>query len=326
MKALVYCWLSLASVASAAIDGTVTNKTTGKPQPRATVTLYKLGATGLEFVASVKSDAAGKFHIEQNLQGTRLLMSAYGGVTYNHTLRPNEPTTDVALDVLNSSKKPGGAKVVEHMVLFAPNATELAISERYIWRNTGKTTFSDADGGTLQFHAPPGSKGIQVNCTAPQGQPIRRAPQPAGEPDVYKIDFPIKPGRSEIEVNYTVPFTSPGTFEGKVFYKGNPTSLIAPQGVQLKGKGLVFRGQEPQFGMSIYQTTAAAYKVEIVLQRPQAAETEQSEPQIQFILPKLYNKLEWVLALSLSILALGFVLLYRSEQPVASPRKVGKRK
>jgi len=326
MKTLAYYWLSLASVASATIDGTVTNKTTGKPQPMVTITLYKLGATGLEFIASVKSDAAGKFRIDQNLQGTRLLMSAYGGVTYNHMLPPNAPTTDVALDVFNSSRKPGGAKVMEHLVLFEPTAIELAISERYIWRNTGKTTFSDPDRGTLQFHVPPESKGIQVNCTAPQGQPIRRAPQPAGAPDVYKIDFPIKPGQSQIVVNYTLPFTSPGTFEGRIFYKGNPTSLIAPQGVQLKGDGLIFRGQDPQFGTSIYQTAAAAYKVEIVLQRPQAAEMDQSDPQIQFVLPKLYNKLAWVLALSLSILALGFALLYRSDQPVVSARKFGKRK
>jgi hypothetical protein len=102
-------------------------------------------------------------------------------------------------------------------------------------------------------------------------------------------------------VNYTLPFTSPGTFEGRIFYMGNPTSLIAPPGVQLKGEGLRFRGQEPKFRMSIYQTMAAAYKVEIVLQRPQTAETEQNDPQIQFVLPKLYNKLAWVLALWLSI-------------------------
>src|SRR5207248_5675656 len=39
----------------AAVTGTVTNQTTGKPQPRATVGLYKLGAqTGLELMAQAK--------------------------------------------------------------------------------------------------------------------------------------------------------------------------------------------------------------------------------------------------------------------------------
>ena len=94
----------LASIATAAVDGTVTNRTTGKPQPDATVTLYKLGENGLESVESVKSDAQGKFRINQDLQGPRLLQSAYGGVTYNHMLPPRAPTTGVALDVYESSK------------------------------------------------------------------------------------------------------------------------------------------------------------------------------------------------------------------------------
>src|SRR5436190_23369185 len=86
-----------AQLASAAVDGTVTNRTTGKPQPGATVTLYKLGQNGLESIESVKSDAAGKFRIDQNLKGPRLLQSAYDGVTYNHMLPPNALETGVAL-------------------------------------------------------------------------------------------------------------------------------------------------------------------------------------------------------------------------------------
>ena len=99
------------------------------PSPGATVTLYKLGENGLESVESVKSDAAGKFRIDQNLQGPRLLQSAYDGVTYNHMLPPGAPSTGVALDVYESSTQPGGAKVMEHMVLFEPGGSELAVAK-----------------------------------------------------------------------------------------------------------------------------------------------------------------------------------------------------
>src|SRR5215467_11030210 len=98
--------------ALAAVDGIVTNQTTGKPQPGATVTLYKLGAqNGLESVESVKSDAQGHFEIHQDLQGPRLLQAAYDGVTYNHMLPPGAPSSGVGLDVYNSATKPGDAKV-----------------------------------------------------------------------------------------------------------------------------------------------------------------------------------------------------------------------
>ncbi len=330
MKALTCLLLCVASIASAAIDGTVTNRTTSKPQPGATVTLYKITQNGPESLESVKSDAAGKFSIVQNPPGPRLLQSAYDGVTYAHMLPPGAPSTGVALDVYNSSKKPEAAEVGQHMVFFEPNAGKLTIDEMFVWNNTGKITFNDPDGGTLRFYAPTESKGIQVNCTAPGGMPIRSAPRPAGQPDVYKIDCPIKPGETTIQVNYALPFNSPGTFEGKTFFKGGPTSLIAPEGVLLKGEGLEVRPPPPQFKGSIYQTTAAAYKVEIegsgVLRQPQASDSEQSGPQISFVLPKLYDKVTWVLTLSFSILALGFVLLYRSGQPASPGKKSGKKK
>jgi hypothetical protein len=321
----------LASIASAAIDGTVTNRTTGKPQPGATVTLYKLGENGLESVESVKSDAAGKFVIDQNLQGPRLLQSAYDGVTYNHMLPPGTPTTGVALDVYQSSTQPGGAKVADHMVLFEPNGSELAVRESYVWRNAGTTTFNDPKGGTLRFFAPPDAKAIIVNATAPQGMPIRRAPEPAGQPNTYKVDFPIKPGETNIVVDYSVPFTSPGKFAGRVLYKGNAvTSIVAPPGVVIKGEGLQSQGVEPRTQSTIFQTSATSYNLEIegtgVLQRPQAGEAEQREPAIQFVLPKLYDRMYWILALSGSILMLGFVLLYRAGRPAAPVKGSGNKK
>src|SRR5260370_22089530 len=136
----------MASLASAAVDGVVMNRTTDKPQPGATVTLYKLGQKGMESVESVKSDAQGKFRIDQNLQGPRLVQTAYDGVTYNHMLPPGRPSTGLSLDVYNAIQQPGAAKVMQHMVLLEPNGTELAVPETYFWMNTGKTTLYDPAG------------------------------------------------------------------------------------------------------------------------------------------------------------------------------------
>src|ERR1700680_2962050 len=186
--------LCLVSIASAAIDGTVINRTSGKPQPGATITLYKITQNGPESLESVKSDAAGKFTIAQNPPGPRLLPSAYDGATYARMLPPGAPSTGLSLDVYNSSKKPESSEVTQHMVFLEPNAGKLTVDEMFVWKNSGNITFNDPDAGTLRFYAPTDSKGIQVNCTAPGGMPIRSAPRPAGQPDVYKIACPITPG------------------------------------------------------------------------------------------------------------------------------------
>lgn len=310
--------------AFSAVNGTVTNRTTGKPQPGATVTLYKLGENGLESIESVKSDAQGKFQISSDLQGPRLIQTAYDGVTYNHMLRPGAPTTDVILDVYNSSKNQGDAKVLTHMVLLEPTAGDLNVSESYIFRNNGKTTYNDPSGGTLKFFLPETARSaVEVNATAPQGMPIRRAPEKTDQPHVYKVDFPIKPGESRIDVNYSLPFQPPGEFESKVLFKGGSTRLVVPPGVALKGYNVESLGQEPRTQATIYNVKGASFKVQIegagTLRRAEAEADENGGPSIEEIKPKIYTHLTWILVLALSILTLGFILLYRAPKPAEAP-------
>src|SRR4051812_28365556 len=101
-KGILFGVVLLASTAAvAAVDGTVVNQTTGKPQPGATVTLYKLGQAGMESVESVKSDAQGRFSINQDPKGPHLIQTAFDGVTYNHMLPPGSSPTGLSLDVFN---------------------------------------------------------------------------------------------------------------------------------------------------------------------------------------------------------------------------------
>jgi hypothetical protein len=53
--------LLLASSLFAAVDGTVVNGTTGKPQPGATVTLFKLDQTGPNALETSKAGPGGAF-------------------------------------------------------------------------------------------------------------------------------------------------------------------------------------------------------------------------------------------------------------------------
>ena len=61
MKTILLCFFLSAAVHAAAIDGTIINGASGKPQAGATVTLFKVGQNGPEMIESVKSGADGKF-------------------------------------------------------------------------------------------------------------------------------------------------------------------------------------------------------------------------------------------------------------------------
>jgi hypothetical protein len=317
----------------AAITGTVTNQTTGKPQAGATVALYKVAtATGPELVDQAKSDAQGNFTINQSTggPGPALLRTAFDGVTYNHMLPPGSPTTGIAIDVYNSSKEPGGAKVEKHMILLEPSAGQVAVSETFLFKNEGKTAWNDPDAGTLKVFLPEGASKPVARATAPGGMPLGAPVVKTAKADVVAVDFSIKPGETRIDVTYTRPYTEGADLAGKVASKDENTYLVVPNGITLKGDGLNDLGPEPRSQAHIYGLTAAAYKVQLtgaVAAAPAGdAGGEQTAddagPRIEQILPRVNGKAVYILAAALGILALGFALLYRSSPVAPASRPV----
>lgn len=307
-----------------AVDGQVLNQTTGKPQSGATVTLFKLGGqAGPEVVESVKSGPDGKFAIDKPLApGPSMIQTAFDGVTYNMMLPPGRPTTGIQVEVFNTSTKPGAARAANHMLLLEPQNGKLSVRESYFFLNDGKTTWNDDKNGTLRFQLPSKPEGqIEINCTAPQGVPIRRVATEAGPPNTWKLDFPIKPGETRIDLAYTL--SDATTYKTRLLTKAEQSMIAAPNGVTVTGAGLVDKGKEPRTQASIFElsTTDLDLKLEGQgeLSSGQGAagggqEAESRGPSISQVNPRIHDRLYWVLGLTFAILGIGFVLLYRTQE------------
>ena len=336
--------LLFAPLAHAAIDGTVVNGTTGKPQPGSTVTLFQTTQQGPQNLGSVKSDAAGKFAFTQDVQpgaggGPLLIQAVYAGVQYNFTITPGQPMTGVTVPVYESSKSPGGTRVDQHFFVVEPSPDgTMQVSEGYLFKNDGKTTWNDPDRGTLEFTLPAAAQGkVEVNVVAPGGLPIRRAPDALGKPNEYKLDFPIKPGESRVDLSWNMPFRSPGVFEDRLLTRADKLEVVAPPGVEIKGSDVVLLGQEPSTKSNVYGVKGPDVKIEVVGTGLFNAPSDSSAGgggggngggNLSENLPKLYGLLQanstftdsvlavkWVLLTVIGMLALGFVLLYRKGDP-----------
>jgi hypothetical protein len=327
--------------AYAAIDGIVVNGTTGKPQPGSTVTLFQTTQQGPQNLGSVKTDAQGKFLFTQDVQagvggGPLLLQAVYDGVQYNKTLPPGVPTQDVNIPVFQSSRSPGGAAVQQHFFVLEPSPQGvLQVNEGYVYQNDGKTTWNDPDRGTLQFELPAAAQGkVEVNVRAPGGLPIRRAPDPLGKPNQFKLDFPIKPGESTVELTWSIPFQTPGVFNDHVLAKAGVLRVVAPAGVEFKGSDVALLGQEPTSKANIYAVKGPDVQLEIQgtgqFNTPDDQNSSGNGQTLSENLPKLYGLLtanssfgqsvsavKWILVTVLGMLALGFILLYRKDDPAA---------
>lgn len=322
--------LAAAAVCLAAIDGTVTNSTSGNPQGAVIITLVQPGAGGMQTLATVRSDASGRFHIDKQGQGEGplLLQAIYQGVLYTQMLPPGSPTGNVQLAVFDSSSKSETAQLETHMVLLQPTGSELAVGETFLFRNDSKLTYNDSTNGTVHVYLPDGiaPDKVAVTISTAQGMPIQRGVEKTKQKNVYKVDYPVKPGETRFDIAYSLPAANPQTFAGKIVQTGGPTRLVVPRGVTLTGDNLTSLGPEPTTQANIYEVKGDSYKVNIQgtgsIQSNQSGSDDDSGPGIQEILPKLYDRLYWVLGLSLTILALGFVLLYRkdgSAEPTAAP-------
>lgn len=304
----------IAASAFAGVDGVVINKTTGKPQAGANVTILLLSA-GMQPGGSAQADSQGRFHFDQNLAGPALIQVHYEGVTYNQQIQPGAAAPH-ELAIYETSKQPAGAKVAQHMLVLEPAGDQLQVSETFFFSNTGNTTFYDADAGTLRFFVPKGANPPTVLATGPNGMPLQRQTR-THEAGVYSVDFPVRPGETRFDIRYTMPFTAPGTFASKSLYKDVPTRFAVPPGVTLTGDGLKQIGQEPQSQALIYETAAAAYKLNLegsgalAAAAAQQGDEEESGPQIQQILPRIYDRVTWIVAAAMIALMCGFVILYR---------------
>jgi hypothetical protein len=330
---LVCCplFLLLALPLSAAVTGTVINRTTGAPQPAATVTLYKFGQGGMEPVTGTQTDSQGQFTINQNPAGPgpAMLRVEIDNVTYNRVLPPGTPTTGIALDVFNATRPPQTVNVSKHMLVFQPTAGgAMSVNETFLIENPGKTTWVDPVNGTLRFYLPSSVQGkVEATGAAPDGMAIPIPTAKTAAPQVYAAKFEIKPGETRIDVDYTVPYTTGTAYAGKIVSQDENTYLVAPEGVTLEGAGLQDLGDEPRTHAHIFGLSAAAYRIKLT--GAVAASTAAAEPaadssadqdsgsRIEVIPPRVNGRAKLIVGLALAILGLGFALLYRAQTPTA---------
>jgi hypothetical protein len=330
MKPFAVFFVTAASLC-AAIDGTVINGTTGKPQPGVNITLVKPGQQGMQTIGTTVSDASGHFFFEKDQPGggPQLLQALYSGVNYNKLMTPNIPTSNVELNVFEATKLPAAARVTQQMMLIEPSTSSIAVSENVIVQNDSATTYSNPAVGSLRFFLPPSANGqVRVQVQGPQGMPLPRAAERTETEGIYKVDYPIKPGETQFEVDYALPVGSPFTFRGEVVnIKGMPAGpmhLIVPAGVTLSGKDLQNVGTEPKTQANIYTVIApGVFSADISgigsLRTPETTQPDQSDsPQVTEGQPQIYRHMGWLLSLALAILAVGLVFLY-TNSPVRAP-------
>ena len=248
--------LTFGAFASAeTLTGTVKNGTTNKPAAGDDVILIKL-ANGMEEAARTKADSKGNFKFTFDDVGPHLIRAVHQGVTYHHMAPPG--TTSVDLDVFDVAKKIDGLSVTADVMRFQVENGQLEVVRLFAVNNESKPPKTQMNDHNFEFYLPEGAKVAQGMAKTANGNPLNAAPVPQADKGRYAFIFPLRPGETQFQVQYTVPYSGSATIDPKSPYGMQHFVVMVPKTMQFEaGPGAHFDSMnDPQQTDAIVQVAA----------------------------------------------------------------------
>src|SRR5208282_2192132 len=221
--------LTLAHAAAQTLTGTVTNGTTNKPAAGDEVILINL-ANGMDIGGSTKADAAGKFNFKITVPGPHLIRAVHQGVTYHQMAPPGVNTADVS--VYDVVPKLADLSVTADVLRFQADSGSMQGIRLFVVSNTSSPAKTQMNDHNFEFYLPPGAKIEQIQAQSPNGQPIPAEATPQSEKNRYAIAFPLRPGETQFQVEFTLPYSGEIKIDPKPLYPAAHLVIVLPKTMQ----------------------------------------------------------------------------------------------
>ncbi len=221
---------ALSAVAAAqTLTGTVTNGTTTKPAAHDDVVLIDL-MQGMNEAARTKTDAAGRFTLNVGSQGPHLVRVNHQGVNYFRMAPPG--TTSVEVQVYDAAKKVEGITGTVNVMRLQSDGSALQGLELYAVKNSSNPPTTLMNDRPFEFYLPPGAQVDQAAAQSPGGNPVNVSAVPAGSDGRYYIIFPIRPGETQFQIGYHMPYSGEATVQPRFTMPYEHVAVVLPKSMQ----------------------------------------------------------------------------------------------
>ena len=216
--------------AAQTLTGTVKNATTGKPAAGDEVVLLSLGQ-GMEEAGRTKADAKGNFSFKLDAQGPHLVRAIHQGVTYHRMAPPG--TTSVEVEVNDVAKQVDGIEVVADIMRVQAQGGQLDVMRAFAVENKSKPPRTQMNERNLEFNVPEGAKIVNGSAMTANGNPLTSMPVPQDDKKTrYSFLFPLRPGTTQFQVEYQLPYTGSANIDPKSIYPLQHFVAIVPKGME----------------------------------------------------------------------------------------------
>jgi hypothetical protein len=240
------------------LTGTVKNGTTDKPDANDDVVLISL-SQGMQESGKAKTDAKGNFSVKlDDTKIPHLVRVIHQGVTYHKMAPPG--TTSVDVQVFDVGKKVDGISVTADVMRFQAQGNRLEGIRLFAVNNTSSPARTQMNDQNFEFFLPDGATIDQSMAMTAGGQPINSDPVPQKEKNRYAFVYPLRPGETQFQVVYHLPYNGSASVTPKLLYGAQHFVVMVPKSMQFTANsGTAFQAMDdPRQSDAVVQVVSNA--------------------------------------------------------------------
>ncbi len=120
------------------------------------------------------------------------------------------------------------------MIRFQAGSGTLQGVRLFAVNNTSSPPVTQMNDHNFEFFLPAGAKIEEVQARAPHGQPIKAEAVPQAEKNRYAIAFPLRPGETQFQLEFTLPYSGEIKIDPKPLYPAEHFVVVLPKTMEFK--------------------------------------------------------------------------------------------
>ena len=226
LLSLTFALLVTPFALAATITGTVTNGTNNKPSAGDDVILVSLQQR-MQETARTKTDAHGKYSIDVPDPGMHLIRVDHQKASYFQPAPPNTATVDV--QVFDVAATVPGITTEANVLRIETDPQGLHVTQSYFVKNDSTPPRTQFSSHSYEIYLPPDAKIEGAAAMGPGGMPVASSPAPMGEKGHYAYLFPLRPGETQFQVTYSLPYSGSAKFAPKLADAADNVVIMVPK-------------------------------------------------------------------------------------------------
>jgi hypothetical protein len=138
------------------------------------------------------------------------------------------------IEVYDVAPKVTDLSVTADVIRFQADSGTMQGIRLFVVNNTSSPAKTQMNDHNFEFYLPPGAKVEQLQARAPNGQPIPAEAMPEAEKNRYAIAFPLRPGETQFQLEFTLPYSGEIKIDPKPLYPAAHVVVVLPKTMQFK--------------------------------------------------------------------------------------------